>query len=646
MSSLIKVVAVVFPVLLAACAVDKSPPSQPATTVGTLTAPSISTDSSSYASGATITVTYAGLPGNAHDWIAIAPAGSPNNSYLVPYVYANGQTSGTATFTAPSAGSYVTRSFSDDSFTLLAESAPFTVVVPPTISTDMASYATGATITVTYAGLPGNAHDWIAIAPAGSPNNSYLVPYVYANGQTSGTATFTAPSPGSYVTRSFSDDSFTLLAESAPFTVSGATGGATISTDLASYATGATITVTYAGLPGNANDWIAIAPAGSANNNYLLPYVYANGQTSGTATFTAPAAGTYVARSFSNDSFTLLAESAPFTVAVVAAPTVSTDMASYASGGTITVTYAGLPGNANDWITIAPAGSANNSYLLPYAYTNGQTSGTATFAVNTPGLYVARAFINDSFTLAAESAMFTVCSDAGGMLCFVAKLSGAEENPPNSSTASGSAVIVFDPATRGITYQVRHTVVGASAGHIHQAPALMNGSIIVPFTLDGQGASGSDVLTEGEAADLQAGNLYANIHSPTFPGGEIRGQILRPGQILFVARLSGAQENPPTGSTATGTGSVIFDPATLGITYLLQHNVVGANNAHIHQAPAGVNGGIIVFFTLVGQGASGSATLTAAQATALQSAGCYMNVHSGAFGGGEIRGQLLLPPGT
>ena len=43
-----------------------------------------------------------------------------------------------------------------------------------------------------------------------------------------------------------------------------------------------------------------------------------------------------------------------------------------------------------------------------FVFTNGQTSGTATFTVSTPGLYVARAFINDSFDLAAESAPFTV----------------------------------------------------------------------------------------------------------------------------------------------------------------------------------------------------------------------------------------------
>ena len=48
-----------------------------------------------------------------------------------------------------------------------------------------------------------------------------------------------------------------------------------------------------------------------------------------------------MARSFVNDTFTLFAESSVFTVA----PVVSTDSAAYATGATVTVTYAGLPGN-------------------------------------------------------------------------------------------------------------------------------------------------------------------------------------------------------------------------------------------------------------------------------------------------------------
>jgi hypothetical protein len=112
------------------------------------------------------------------------------------------------------------------------------------------------------------------------------------------------------VARAFANDDYILLAESAPFSVS-VSGGATVSTDHASYAAGATVTVTYAGLPGSFHDWIAIAPAGSPNTS-VVAFVFANGQTSGTATFSAPTGGTYVARAFANDDYILLAESAPF----------------------------------------------------------------------------------------------------------------------------------------------------------------------------------------------------------------------------------------------------------------------------------------------------------------------------------------------
>ena len=310
--SLGRAVSSVLLLFVASCGVDPSPSSSVELTTSALGGPSITTDSLTYAPGATITVTYAGLPGNALDWVAIAAAGSADTTF-VAWVYTNGQISGTATFVAPAAGSYVARAFQNNGFTKLAESSAFTVASSTAISTDKSSYTSGATVTVTYAGLPGNATDWIAIAPSGSAATSYVA-WMYTNGKTSGTATFVAPAAGSYVARSFTNNTYNLAAESAAFTVTSGTATATISTDKSSYAFGATVTVTYAGLPGNALDWIAIAAAGAANTSYVA-WVYTNGQTSGTATFTAPAAGSYVARAFQNNGFTLLAESAVFTSA-------------------------------------------------------------------------------------------------------------------------------------------------------------------------------------------------------------------------------------------------------------------------------------------------------------------------------------------
>jgi probable HAF family extracellular repeat protein len=195
-----------------------------------------------------------------------------------------------------------------DEFFRLAESTPFNVATA-SVTTDQASYTPGSTITVTYAGMPGYADDWIALAPAGAPNKTYAA-YVRTNGQATGTATFTAPAGGSYVVRAFLHNTFTLLGESSAFSM----GTTTVSTDQASYAPGSTITVTYAGMPGYANDWIALASAGAANTSYVA-YVATGGQSSGTATFTAPALGTYVARAFPQNTYARLAESATFSVA-------------------------------------------------------------------------------------------------------------------------------------------------------------------------------------------------------------------------------------------------------------------------------------------------------------------------------------------
>ncbi len=371
-----------------------------------VTDPTITTDQSSYEPGTIVTVTYAGMPGYANDWIALAPAGAPNTTYRA-YVFTNGQTSGTISFTAPvTAGSYVVRAFPRNTFALLTETAPFTVGSPsvtPVVGTDRSSYVFGTTITVTYSGLPGNLEDSIVLTTAGAANTSVLAS-VFTNGQTSGTATFTAPAAvGSYVIRAFPNNTYDLFAESAPFAI---TSGATVSVDQSFYVVGATVTVSYAGLPGNADDWIALAPAGAPNKTYRA-YVFTNGQTSGTATFMAPAVGSYVARAFPHNTFAQLAESPAFTI--TRAATVSVDQPSYAVGATVTVSYADLPGNADDWIALAPAGAPNKTYRA-YAFTKGQTSGTATFTAPAAGSYVVRAFPHNTFALLAESPAFAVTS--------------------------------------------------------------------------------------------------------------------------------------------------------------------------------------------------------------------------------------------
>jgi hypothetical protein len=115
----------------------------------------------------------------------------------------------------------------------------------------------------------------------------------------------------------------------------------------------------------------------------------------------------------------------------------------------------------------------------------------------------------------------------------------------------------------------------------------------------------------------------------------------------FKADLKGPSEVPTNTTTGSGTATVTLDPTTREITWNVTFSgLTGpATAAHIHgPAPAGKNAGVLVWLSTKGKPAAspltGSATLTAAQASDLTSGQCYVNVHTAAHPGGEIRGQL------
>lgn len=115
----------------------------------------------------------------------------------------------------------------------------------------------------------------------------------------------------------------------------------------------------------------------------------------------------------------------------------------------------------------------------------------------------------------------------------------------------------------------------------------------------------------------------------------------------FKADLKGASEVPANTTSGSGTASVNLDPATRKITWNVTFSgLTGpATAAHIHgPAAAGKNAGVLVWLSPKGKQATspltGSATLTPAQVSDLMNGQCYVNVHTAANPGGEIRGQL------
>lgn len=230
-------------------------------------------------------------------------------------------------------------------------------------------------------------------------------------------------------------------------------------------------------------------------------------------------------------------------------------------------------------------------------------------------------------------------------------LTSRESVPPVASKASGRAAITLDEASGALVVQVH--VVGlddADQAHVHQAFAGANGAVIVPLAHDAVDAghwSAEDATLNAAGLDaFSSGQLYINIHSPANPGGEIRGQILPEGITVVFAELSGVQEVPAVDTTASGLASVTLDEAGSLVTIHANTDSLGdASASHLHNAIGGTNGPVEIGLTQDGSNLqhwfAELEALDAAQLAAILAGGTYINVHSPANPGGEIRGQVI-----
>ncbi len=252
---------------------------------------------------------------------------------------------------------------------------------------------------------------------------------------------------------------------------------------------------------------------------------------------------------------------------------------------------------------------------------------------------------------------------AASIVVRTATLSGAQEFPaPGVATSgTGKGALVVDVATHAVTGAITFSGLtgNATAAHIHTGIPGASGGVAIGLTLvnDAGGVPvaavvpGGTTLTQAQYDALLAGGLYFNVHTAANPGGEIRGQIMgQGGNVAAIASLSGAQEVTPVSTTATGNAALVVDTATMEIIMAAEtfSGVVSPTATHIHDGAAGVNGPVIVGLNFGPDAAAGSyvasapagAVLTAAQYTDLLAGSLYFNVHSTAYGGGEIRGQV------
>ncbi|MEZ4730289.1 MAG: CHRD domain-containing protein [Caldilineaceae bacterium] len=244
----------------------------------------------------------------------------------------------------------------------------------------------------------------------------------------------------------------------------------------------------------------------------------------------------------------------------------------------------------------------------------------------------------------------------GGARLFIAELTGANEVPTVTTSATGKGIMALNANATAADFRVMvQEIDNITMAHIHQAPVGVNGPIIAPLFL-GVGLfapanpiSGTAPVNTPQVLHLLAGDYYVNVHTTDHPAGEIRGQIepYTP-EATWVATLTGAQETPPVTTTASGEASFAL-AADLNILHYTVNvtDIVSVTASHIHVASAGKSGPVVFPLFSSSQGVfdadhpvGGCLQLTSKNLVDLVTGYYYVNVHTSAHPGGEIRGQM------
>lgn len=141
----------------------------------------------------------------------------------------------------------------------------------------------------------------------------------------------------------------------------------------------------------------------------------------------------------------------------------------------------------------------------------------------------------------ASVCTLALAAPAMAQTTYVCVLSGLSEVPPNATPATGNATVVLNAAQTqlSVSCQFQNLASAYTASHIHgPGPAGTNQPVKWAFTgvpagwvFNGPTTAGTLTnflvigITATDVTDLNNGQYYVNVHSTTFPGGEIRGQL-------------------------------------------------------------------------------------------------------------------------
>ncbi len=247
-------------------------------------------------------------------------------------------------------------------------------------------------------------------------------------------------------------------------------------------------------------------------------------------------------------------------------------------------------------------------------------------------------------TTLALVAAFVAAQAHAAIYVYHCILDPRQETTANLSTAQGAGRFVIDTDANTVTYRI---VFGGLLGtetsaHIHGSATSVPGSgggLLTPLPL-GNPKVGVWNYTEAQEPFILGGLTYANIHTSAAPSGEIRGQI-----VPFNALLDPAQETTPNSSTGKGWATATVDTAANTISYYISYAGLSGTvtGAHFHGSKLHATGGgsLKAALTVTPSPMTGTVSYNQADEAGLLSGMFYVNLHTAASPGGEIRGQMV-----
>ena len=133
-------------------------------------------------------------------------------------------------------------------------------------------------------------------------------------------------------------------------------------------------------------------------------------------------------------------------------------------------------------------------------------------------------------SMVLTAGLLTVMPAIAETVTYRAEVNASTEVPPNDSKGSGTVAATYDTSSKRLSWTITYTgLTGpATVAHFHgPAGVTANAPPVVPIAGNlTSPIKGDAILTDAQAADLKAANMYFNIHTTAHPAGELQGQVV------------------------------------------------------------------------------------------------------------------------